>query len=367
MRKTQVRVHFIHAFIFTLLLMTGLCLLITPARTWFNQIHFPLVTVHFVIACMYILIVIIALRPLFRHLFKRPFVKKYNGYWTMMFAVLWIVSGLMMYFQTYLPVAVRNYSVIIHDWATFLFLPWVIVHSAGHFFDLHIPWPKWWRAKAPVPEAIRENKLQRRDFIKFFGLGFLFLLIGGSIKWLIPTLSLSTDANKRRGYFRIYNVTNDYPHYETTDWSLTIDGHVNQSETVTLADVPRFPSTMIVDDFHCVTGWSVHGVEMKGILVKDLLKELDMTTSSPYVTAYSGDKTYYDTFTTKQLLEEEAMLVFEMDGQPLKKAQGYPCRLYHPSMYGYKSVKWLNRLEFTDERERGYWQKSGGYDLNGYL
>lgn len=284
-----------------------------------------------------------------------------------MFASLWIFSGATMYFQSSLPIVIRNNAVIIHDWCTFLFIPWVLTHSIGHFLHIRISWPKWWRTKAPLPDALQENSLQRRDFLKFFGIGILFVAIGGYIKWFLPTLSISSNEDKRRGYFRIYNVTDDFPRYEDTDWSLTINGSVNQTTVLTMDDVPLFPETTIVDDFHCVTGWSVHGVELKGVLLKDVFDHLGLTTSGKYVTAYSGDQTYYDSFTTSQILDEGAMLVFEMDGQVLKKTQGYPCRLYHPSMYGYKSVKWLSQLEFSKERELGYWQKSGGYDLNGYL
>ncbi|MFQ3544833.1 molybdopterin-dependent oxidoreductase [Halobacillus rhizosphaerae] len=367
MNRKNVRLHFIHALTFTVLLSSGLFLYVTPTRTWFNEIHFPLVTPHYVSACIYLLVILYGSRRLLHYMKPRPLLKKYNGGMLLIFAGLWILSGIAMYVQSSLPVIVRNNAVIVHDWSTFLFIPWALTHSLGHFFQIRIPWPKWWRGKAPIPDAIQENQLERRDFIKFFAIGLVFIMIGRYVKWLMPALSISTDENKRKGYFRIYNVTNDTPSYTEQEWSLTIDGAVNQTASLKLADVPRFTSTTLVDDFHCVTGWSVHGVELKGILLKDLFKEMNLTTNASYITAYSGDETYYDSFTVKQLLDEGAMLIFEMDGKPLKKAQGYPCRLYHPDMYGYKSVKWLNRLEFTNERERGYWQKSGGYDLDGYL
>ncbi|HYK73497.1 MAG TPA: molybdopterin-dependent oxidoreductase, partial [Pseudoneobacillus sp.] len=197
--------------------------------------------------------------------------------------------------------------------------------------------------------------------------GIFSMAIGGSVRWLSPILSIPNDLPKRKGYFRIYNVTNNIPRYEKENWSLTIDGLVNQSSIVKLEDVPRFPQTTIITDFHCVTGWSVRSVEMKGVLLKDLFNTLQLNTTGQYATAYSGDQLYFDSFTVEQLLNEEALLVFELDGQPLKHVQGFPCRLYHPSLYGYKSVKWLERLEFTKERKIGYWQQSGGYDVNGYL
>ncbi|MCM3759761.1 molybdopterin-dependent oxidoreductase [Alkalihalobacillus oceani] len=361
------RVHLIHGILLVLLLVTGLCLYMTTTRTWFNQLGVPLVSVHIVIAVLYIAVVCYSIIRVGRYLLKKPRASRFNFWLHAIFFFLWATSGAVMYWQASFPVTLRNGAVVIHDWTTFLYLPWLLVHSVGHLFSWKVPWPDWWTKHVALPPAIAENKFERRDFLKLSGLTVLFLMIGSWLKWLTPVLSAVDSENKRRGYFRIYNVTNDYPRYEPGEWSLTIDGLTNKSETITYYDLPRFPATTIVDDFHCVTGWSVRHVEMKGIKVKDLMTQLGIEAQSDYVTAYSGDEMYFDSFLTTQLLDEEALLVYELDGEPLKHAMGFPCRLYHPEMYGYKSVKWINRLEFTEKREIGYWQQSGGYDLNGYL
>ncbi len=361
------RIHLIHGIVLFLLLLTGLCLYGEGTRTWFNQVGFPLVYAHLVLALIYFSLVLYALLRVARYLLGKPRIKRFNFWVNCICFILWTLSGFIMYMQAYLPVGLRSTAVFIHDWTTFLFLPWLVVHTIGHLLNIQIPWPKWWTRHVSLPEVIAENKFERRDFLKLFGLTFLFLLVGSWFKWLTPILSASGSETKRRGYFRIYNVTNDYPRYEQNEWSLTIDGLTNKTATITYFDLPRFPATTIIDDFHCVTGWSVRNVEMKGIKVKDLFDQLGLQAKGEFVTAYSGDGMYFDSFLTTQLLDEEAMLVYEFDGEPLKQAQGYPCRLYHPDMYGYKSVKWIERLEFTDSREIGFWQQRGNYDLNGYL
>ena len=35
-------------------------------------------------------------------------------------------------------------------------------------------------------------------------------------------------------------------------------------------------------------------------------------------------------------------------------------------MYGYKSIKWLERIEATDEVVPGYWEDRG-YDVDGWV
>lgn len=273
-----------------------------------------------------------------------------------------------MYFQRHIPVPIRNSAVVIHDWSTWIMLPWILFHSIGHLFKVRIPWPNWWRGRKTPPDWVLENKLGRRDVTKSLILFVLFILVGGWMKWMTPLLSIPQEKQKRSGYFRIYNVTNDYPRYTESDWKLTLKDLNPKQIELTMQDMRQLKWHSVIDDFHCVTGWSVRSVEFRGVYVKDVIeKHCTNIPEKGFVTAYSGDGIYFDSFTLSQLMEEESMFLFEMDGSPLKKSQGYPCRLYHPNMYGYKSVKWVTKMVMTEKRETGYWQTNGDYDLNGYL
>jgi DMSO/TMAO reductase YedYZ molybdopterin-dependent catalytic subunit len=55
-----------------------------------------------------------------------------------------------------------------------------------------------------------------------------------------------------------------------------------------------------------------------------------------------------------------------MDGKPLSRAHGAPLRLVMPQMYGYKSVKWVNRIEVRHAPEAGYWEQHG-YDVDAWI
>ena len=43
-----------------------------------------------------------------------------------------------------------------------------------------------------------------------------------------------------------------------------------------------------------------------------------------------------------------------------------PLRLVIPGMYGYKSVKWVERITVTPEAEVGYWEVRG-YDRDAWV
>ena len=55
-----------------------------------------------------------------------------------------------------------------------------------------------------------------------------------------------------------------------------------------------------------------------------------------------------------------------MLGANVTPDHGGPVRLYVAPMYGYKSIKWLNRIEVTDVIVPGYWEDNG-YPVNAWI
>ena len=46
------------------------------------------------------------------------------------------------------------------------------------------------------------------------------------------------------------------------------------------------------------------------------------------------------------------MLAYEMDGKPLTESTARRCGVVIPEMYGYKNVKWVERIELVDRAAR---------------
>ncbi len=64
----------------------------------------------------------------------------------------------------------------------------------------------------------------------------------------------------------------------------------------------------------------------------------------------------------------EPLLVFAMNGSPLENEHGAPVRLLMPGHYGYKSIKWIERIEVTDDDSAfGTYQEILGYDDDGTI
>jgi DMSO/TMAO reductase YedYZ molybdopterin-dependent catalytic subunit len=68
---------------------------------------------------------------------------------------------------------------------------------------------------------------------------------------------------------------------------------------------------------------------------------------------------YSDSLTLEQARLPDTMIAHRANDAPLEEQHGYPLRLVVPSMYGYKSVKWLDRIELVRGRHLGYWEQRG--------
>jgi DMSO/TMAO reductase YedYZ molybdopterin-dependent catalytic subunit len=84
------------------------------------------------------------------------------------------------------------------------------------------------------------------------------------------------------------------------------------------------------------------------------------------LTFVSAEHPYVDTLTLAQAGFADAMLAYEMDGKPLRREHGAPVRVVIPEMYGYKNVKWVERIVVGDQVEPGYWEQRG-YDVDAWV
>jgi DMSO/TMAO reductase YedYZ molybdopterin-dependent catalytic subunit len=213
----------------------------------------------------------------------------------------------------------------------------------------------------------------RRAFLGVSALGLTSLLWGRSAwgeisKVLSPAASVLPRGVREviPSGWRIYTVASTMPVFDPATWRLRIEGLVENPVELTYGQLKALPRSDQVSDFHCVTGWSVSNVRWGGVHFRDLL---DLAKPKPQATALafvSAEEPYIDTLTMKQALLDDAMLAFEMDGEPLPRPHGAPARVVIPEMYGYKNVKWVNRIVVLANPADGYWEQRG-YDRDAWV
>ena len=120
-----------------------------------------------------------------------------------------------------------------------------------------------------------------------------------------------------------------------------------------------------VSRLKCVECWSAKA-RWSGFRFEDLIKEVQPDSKAKYVYFQSADS-YYENYQLAELLRPRVLLVLRMNDQPLTREHGFPLRLIAPFKYGYKNVKYITRIEFTDERKRNYWSDNGPYSIDGTI
>lgn len=133
---------------------------------------------------------------------------------------------------------------------------------------------------------------------------------------------------------------------------------------LTLADITRLPRVELVTQFKCIEGWSqiVHwaGVGMADFL--DLYPPALIDGKEPhYVYMETPDGDYYTGYDLHAMRHPQTLLVTEMMGVPLTQKHGAPLRLHMPTKYGYKQIKRIGLVAYTNTRPDDYWSKLG-YD-----
>ena len=131
-------------------------------------------------------------------------------------------------------------------------------------------------------------------------------------------------------------------------------------------ELKALPKSEQISTFHCVTGWTVDNVHWAGVRFQQLIDLVEPLPDATAVRFISLERPYEDSLTLAQLRAPDAMLAYELDGQPLSRPHGAPARVVFPEMYGYKGVKWLNKITVLDQPFDGYWENRG-YDRNAWI
>lgn len=190
------------------------------------------------------------------------------------------------------------------------------------------------------------------------------LYLAAFLGMVITALSLLKRMGiKAINRFRIRSVEQT-PEFDTATWTLKIDGLVNTPLTISYEKLLKLESEEQASDFHCVEGWSVEDVKWKGVRLKVLFDKAGLKPEAKFATFHSASGIYGDSLSVKEALEPYVMLAYMLNDEFLPEEQGRPLRLVIPGMFGYKNVKWVNRITLTENQEVGYWERFG-YNIDG--
>jgi DMSO/TMAO reductase YedYZ molybdopterin-dependent catalytic subunit len=146
------------------------------------------------------------------------------------------------------------------------------------------------------------------------------------------------------------------PYVDTEEWAFTVTTETGERHTWSWRDLMALPQETPTVDLHCVTKWSKLGTDWRGVSLDVLLADVESAADFALARSYGG---YTTNLPLEDLLDGQAWIVHEFDGEPLPAAHGGPARLLVPHLYLWKSAKWVNGLDLLTDDEPGFWEQLG--------
>jgi methionine sulfoxide reductase catalytic subunit len=159
----------------------------------------------------------------------------------------------------------------------------------------------------------------------------------------------------------------------TRPWPLIIDGEVEAAQTIDFEDLlKKVTLEERVVRHRCVEAWAMV-VPWTGFPLQQLVALAKPKASAKYIRFETfnnpdmapGQKPglfssypwpYVEGLTMAEASNELAFMVTGAYGKPLPNSMGAPIRLHTPWKYGFKSVKSIVRISFTQERPISFWE-----------
>jgi DMSO/TMAO reductase YedYZ molybdopterin-dependent catalytic subunit len=150
------------------------------------------------------------------------------------------------------------------------------------------------------------------------------------------------------------------PRFDPRTWDLRICGATGSaSEHLwTWDEVSALPRYDVVADLHCVTRFTIPGNHWSGVAAAEVLRRVPPADSVTHVMIWAAYG-YSANVRIADFAAETTVLATHLDGVPLTPEHGYPLRLVVPSLYAWKSVKWVRAIEYLTRDRRGFWEERG--------
>ena len=152
----------------------------------------------------------------------------------------------------------------------------------------------------------------------------------------------------------------EVPHYQDLDaWDLAISGEVEAPARLGFRELRGLGVEERTTDIHCVTKWSKFDTSWSGVPMARIFELVKPLPSATHLIVWAEYGFSTNVPLAEVVSDPLAMLALEYGGEPLEPDHGYPVRFLMPSLYFWKSAKWVRGLEFSRTDSPGFWERNG--------
>ena len=240
---------------------------------------------------------------------------------------------------------------------------------------------------------------RRREFIRSTAaIGGALLLnpwVGAQASYPVDgyqpkTISLDeeiTDEEAATGYNNFYEFgtgkedpKENSTRFRTDDWTIDVSGHCEKTGRFALEDLLK-PHSLEerIYRLRCVEAWSMV-IPWIGVPLGSILKTMQPTSAAKYVAFRTlhdpvrmpGQQRsvlnwpYREGLTMAEAMHPLTLMSVGMYGKTIPNQNGAPIRLVVPWKYGFKSIKSIVSIEFTEEQPSTSWNMSQSSEYGFY-
>ncbi len=166
----------------------------------------------------------------------------------------------------------------------------------------------------------------------------------------------------------------------TSPWTVKVDGECNKPGDLDLDDLLRGITTEErIYRLRCVEAWSMV-IPWEGFSMNQLLPRFEPTSKAKFVEFTTlldpeqmpGQRSsvldwpYVEGLRMDEAMHPLAIFATGLYGRPLPNQNGAPFRLVVPWKYGFKSIKSIVRIRFTEQQPMNSWQVSNRREYGFY-
>lgn len=166
----------------------------------------------------------------------------------------------------------------------------------------------------------------------------------------------------------------------TRPWTVHIEGEVKHAKTISIEDIYKLaPLEERIYRMRCVEGWSMV-IPWVGFPLAELIKWAEPTANAKFVEFISLadqatmpgtrspvlDWPYNEGLRMDEAMNPLALMAVGLYGEVLPNQNGAPLRLVTPWKYGFKGIKSIVKLRFTNKMPTSSWMKANPTEYGFY-
>lgn len=163
-------------------------------------------------------------------------------------------------------------------------------------------------------------------------------------------------------------------------WTVSIEGEVKKTKRIAIEDIYKLaPLEERIYRMRCVEGWSMV-IPWVGFPLAELIKWAEPTGNAKYVEFFTlndqqqmpGQRSnvldwpYNEGLRMDEAMNPLTLMAVGLYGEQLPNQNGAPIRLVTPWKYGFKGIKSIVRIKFTEQMPVSSWMKANAREYGFY-